>query len=395
MDALLIILRNGGLLLAVLFPLVVIHELGHFAAAKAFGIKVLEFGVGFPPRIKGLAFRKGETEYTFNWLPIGGFVRLLGEEDPSDPRSLAAQSRWKRLVVIYAGVGMNLVAAVLLLGVAFMIPRERALSLAQVVQVAQGSPAAEARVVGQMRDGTAARQGLQPGDIVLGVEGREIKNTSELIYANRLNLGETQRWTIQRQGASLTAYVYARWDPPAGQGPTGIRIAAPSTCSVDAQGEPANCQLLYPYTESVQYLWPWQSLPKAVGTLGEIVVLTKNEIQVRITGGAGAGAPGGQEQPVFTGPVGIADQTGQLVDQQGWRSLIDFAALMSLNLAIFNALPIPMLDGGRGLFVFIEILRRGRRIAPEKEALVHLAGFVLLMGGVLIVTWFDISRLVS
>ncbi|MEX1102667.1 MAG: site-2 protease family protein, partial [Dehalococcoidia bacterium] len=93
------IFRNGGIFLLLLVPLVVIHEFGHFVAAKAFGVKVLEFGIGFPP--KAVTYlRKGETEYTLNWLPIGGFVRLLGEEDPSDPRSLAAQSQWKRLTII-------------------------------------------------------------------------------------------------------------------------------------------------------------------------------------------------------------------------------------------------------------------------------------------------------
>jgi len=110
-------------------------------------------------------------------------------------------------------------------------------------------------------------------------------------------------------------------------------------------------------------------------------------------GGGGGGT--GDDAPAVTGPVGIAEQTGALVDEQGWRPLVEFAALLSLNLGIFNALPIPMLDGGRALFVIIEILRGGRRIAPEREALVHLTGFALLMAGVLIVTWFDITRLIS
>ena len=102
-----------GLLVA----LVVFHEFGHFLAAKAFGIKVLEFGIGFPPRVKGLVWRKGETEYTINWLPIGGFVRMVGEEDPSDPRSLAAAPRWQRLTVMFAGVFMNIVLAIILFSV--------------------------------------------------------------------------------------------------------------------------------------------------------------------------------------------------------------------------------------------------------------------------------------
>jgi regulator of sigma E protease len=377
--------------LGLLIVLVVIHELGHYFAAKAFGVKVLEFGIGFPPRAWTF-MRRGDTQYTLNWLPLGGFVRLLGEEDPTDPRSLAAQAAWKRLVVMSAGVFMNLAAAIILLAVGFMIPRDRALTMAQVVDVAPSSPAAEARVEGLMRDGSPPQQGLQPGDIVLEVEGREVRNTSELVFANRLNLGETQQWVINRGGSTLTAHVYARWDPPPGQGPTGIRIGAPATCATDAAGNPVNCQLLYPYTESV-WDWPWTAFPKAVMALGDTFRLTVNEIRVMIAGTSGASILDGQ--PALTGPVGIAETTGALVDQQGWRPLIELAALLSLNLAIFNALPIPMLDGGRMLFVFIEILRRGRRIAPEKEALVHLMGFALLLATVLVVTYFDIVRLIS
>ncbi len=376
-----------------LVVLVVIHEFGHFLAAKAFGIKVLEFGVGFPPRIKGLVWRKGETEYTINWLPIGGFVRLLGEEDPSDPRSLAAAPRWKRLTVMFAGVFMNLVLAVLLFSAGFMVPRTRDLSMAQVTDVAQGSPAATASIAGLMRDGSTPKQGLQAGDLVLSVEGREIKNTSELVYANRLNLGKTQTWIISRGGSTLTAEVYARWHPPADQGPTGVRVGSPSICSdVDQNGNPTGCQLRYPFTEKVWYP-PWQAVPKGLQELVDTVVLSKNEIQVRVGGGGGAATA--SDGPAFTGPVGIANTTGDLIHQEGWRSLIEFAALLSLNLGVFNALPLPMLDGGRMFFVIIEILRGGRRISPEKEALVHLTGFALLMASVLVVTYFDIARLVS
>jgi regulator of sigma E protease len=387
------ILRAGVPFMAVLVVLIVIHELGHFFAAKAFGIKVLEFGIGFPPRIKKAVWKRGETEYTLNWLPIGGFVRLLGEEDPTDPRSLAAAPRWKRLTVLFAGVFMNVVLAVVLLSIGFMIPRERDLSLAQVTDVAEGSPAAEARITGTMRDGSEPQQGLQPGDLIMEVQGREVRNTNELVFANRRNLGETQKWVITRGGSTLTAEVYARWHPPEGQGPTGIRVGSPVTCSdVDAAGNPVNCQLLYPFTENVWY-WPWQAVPRGAQSLVDIVVLTTNEIRVRIGGGGGAGVA--DDQPAFTGPVGIASVTGQLIEQQGWRALIEFAALLSLNLAIFNALPLPMLDGGRIFFVFVEILRGGRRIAPEKEALVHLTGFALLMAGVVVITYFDIVRLVS
>jgi regulator of sigma E protease len=383
------ILRAAVPFIVILVLLVLVHELGHFVAAKAFGIRVIEFGVGFPPKIFGKRF--GETEYTLNWLPIGGFVRLLGEEDPTDPRSLAAQARWKRLTVLYAGVVMNVGAAILLMSIGFMIPRERSLSMAQIVQVAEGSPAAEARITGQMRDGSEVVQGLQPGDIVLRAAGREIRNTSELVFAIRLNLGETQTWVINRNGSTLTARVYARWNPPKDEGNVGVRIGAPAICTdVDAEGTPINCTLTFPYTESVSYP-PWTALSKGTVALIETAILTKNEIQMRIMGGGGASSSG----PAFQGPVGIAAITGDVIEQAGWRSLIEIAALLSLNLAVFNALPLPMLDGGRAFIVFIEILRGGRRMAPEKEALFHLTGFVLLIMTVLVVTYFDIARIVS
>ncbi len=186
--------------------------------------------------------------------------------------------------------------------------------------------------------------------------------------------------------------MYARWSPPPEEGNVGVRIGAPGTCSdIDAEGNPINCTLTYPYTEKVSYL-PWTALAKGTNALVESAILTKNEIQMRIMGGSGGAASSG---PAFQGPVGIAAVTGDVIDQAGWRSLIEIAALLSLNLAVFNALPLPMLDGGRAFIIFIELLRGGRRISPEKEALFHLTGFALLMASVLIVTYFDIARIVS
>ncbi|HJP40611.1 MAG TPA: M50 family metallopeptidase [Dehalococcoidia bacterium] len=379
------------LFILLLVPLVVIHEFGHFLAAKAFGIKVLEFGVGFPPKIRGKKF--GETEYTINWLPIGGFVRLLGEEDPTDPRSLAAQAPWKRLTVLFAGVVMNVALAVALLSAGLMIPRERSLAMAQVVEVSPDSPAAEAVIEGQMRDGSEPLQGIQSGDLIIEVEGREVRNTQELILANRLNLGETQDWVIVRANSTLTAQVYARWHPPADQGPTGIRVGAPIRCSgIDDEGELVDCELRFPFTETV-WRWPWEAVPEGIQDLADVVVLNVNELRVRFGGGGGGAAVG--DGPVIQGPVGLAATTKDIVGTAGWRPLIELAALFSLNLAVFNALPLPMLDGGRALFVFIEIIRGGRRVAPEKEALVHLLGFVSLMTLVLFITFFDVQRLVT
>ncbi len=513
-----VLLRTVLPFAGLLVGLVVLHELGHFLAAKAFGIKVLEFGVGFPPRIKGLSWRRGETEYTLNWLPIGGFVRLLGETDipymaaalierdgeralalaelvpgearlsfqvavggdveadlaraeparllleradgasgmpeverpplPADvaarlvarrfgddvpesvagneageaavaqllvylaeeteapdgrtlsnlealplwghPRSLAAAARWKRLTVMGAGVAMNLALALLLFATGFMVPRERSLTLAQVAEVAPGSPASTAAITGSMRDGSAPERGLQAGDVIMEVNGREVRNVSELIFTTRRHLGETQDWVVSREGATLDARVHARWRPPAGQGPTGIRVGPPTVCaSVDAAGEPV-CQPRFPFSERV-WAPPWEALPLGWRAMIDAVVITKNEIQARI---AGASSPG-EDQPLFSGPVGIASATGDIIEQAGWRSLIELAALLSLSLAVFNALPFPALDGGRMLFVLIEIARGGRRISPRKEALFHLVGFAVLLAGIVVITWFDIRRLIT
>ena len=513
-----VLLRTVLPFVGLLVGLIVLHELGHFFAAKAFGIKVLEFGVGFPPRIKGLSWRRGETEYTLNWLPIGGFVRLLGETDipyvagalierngeralalavltpgeprlsvhvavgedvdadlarheparllledahgtsgmpevprprlPADiaaevvknnfgddvpdwvagneaaevavaqlmgylaerseapdgrtlrnlealplwghPRSLAAAARWKRLTVMGAGVAMNLVLALLLFTIGFIVPRERSLTLAQIAEVSPGSPAATAVLTGSMRDGSAPERGLRAGDVIMEVNGREVRNVSELIFATRRHLGETQDWVVSREGATLDARVHARWRPPAGQGPTGIRVGPPTVCSgVDEAGEPV-CQPRFPFSERV---WepPWDALPLGWRAMIDAVVVTKNEIQARI---AGASAPG-EDQPLFSGPVGIASATGDIIERAGWRSLIELAALLSLSLAVFNALPFPALDGGRMLFVLIEIARGGRRISPRKEALFHLVGFAVLLAGIVVITWFDIRRLIT
>ena len=346
--------------------------MGHFFAAKAFGIKVLEFGIGLPPKIKGIGFRRGETEYTLNWLPLGGFVRLLGEEDPTDPRSLAAAPRWKRLTVLCAGVVMNVVLAIILFSVGFMVPRERSMGVVSIAEVFPDTPAAIAQVDGYMQDGSDPDQGLQSGHIIATVNGREVLNIQELSFAIRRYLGEVQKWEIVREGSSLQASVLARWDPPVGQGPSGLMVGS-----------------RYPYTETVWY-YPWDAFPKGWGAMVDTIVLTKNEIQLRLSGSEAALSAG---EPLFTGPVGIAEATGDVISKVGWRSLIELTALLSLNLGIFNILPIPMLDGGRVLFVLVEIVRGGRRISPEREALVHLMGFSLLIAGVIAITYFDVTRL--
>jgi len=358
--------------LGMLVALIVAHEMGHYVTAKIFGVKVLEAGLGYPPRAWGFTWRG--TIYSVNWLPLGGFVRLLGEEDPSDPESLAAQAAWKRLIILASGAGVNIVLPVLLFAIAFMIPRDVATGPAVIDIVENGSPAAEA--------------GIQSGDTILELNGREVKNTAEVGRVIRLNMGKTIDFKVQRSttagGEIVEIPVKARWAPPSGQGPTGIRIANKAGLIPACQtftNPPPECKA----KEKESFL-PWTALGKGWTATWDSLILARNQVIGVFHGGSG---------PEVAGPVGIAQATGEVVDESGWQTLLDFAALLSINLAIINILPLPMLDGGRVAFVLLEVVRRGRRIAPEKEMVVHLIGLALILTMAVVVTYFDLARIIG
>jgi regulator of sigma E protease len=340
------------LFIAILIGLVLAHEAGHFVTAKMFGVKVLEFGVGFPPRIAG--WKLGETEYTVNWLPLGGFVRLLGEEDASDPRSLAAQARWKRFIVLFSGAGVNLVLPILLFAIAVSIPHEESIGRPIVQAVISESPAEAA--------------GLQQGDIIYSIAGRDAKNVTTASRLVRINMGREIDIRVKRGDAFVTMAVEARWAFPSDQGPTGITISSQ-----------------YPFTETVA-LPPWEAIPTGLRATVDTLLLARNELVGWVKGGTG---------PAVAGPVGIAQTTGEVARAGGAPPLFELAALLSINLGVINLLPLPMLDGGRIFFLLIEVVRGGRRIAPEKEAIVHLVGFVLFVALAVVITFADISRIVG
>ena len=453
---------------AILVALVVFHELGHYLTAKAFGIKVLEAGIGFPPRAFGFTWRG--TLYSINWLPLGGFVRLLGEEDPEDPQSLAAQKAWKRLIVLGAVSSMNFLLPIALFAIAFMISRDVSLGLTQITSVVQSAPASQAEPL-VVPDGLDAEEliGLQEGDIITHVNGKEVRNPSEVGREIRLNLGEVITMTVRRTLADgdttvLDYRVESRWSAPdikytvvdgdtvssvasdlgvpfgavqaaadidvtldegqelvvtnrdgetityvvqkddfvvlvaqrlgvtradvraaaglpdpnaltageelsLGQGPTGITISIWNPAFIESESFPI-----------------WTAVAKGTAEYLDVLVLFRNEILSWIKGG---------QSPQFTGPVGIAQATGEVIDDNGWLALLELAALLSFNLGIINILPLPMLDGGRMAFVVLEVIRRGRRIAPEKEAIVHLVGLVLILAMAAFITVIDIQRLIG
>jgi regulator of sigma E protease len=335
----------------ILVLLVLVHETGHFVAAKLSGVRVFEFGVGFPPRVAAFKFR--ETEYSLNALPLGGFVRMAGEMDPTEPGSLASRPKPLRLFVLSAGALSNFAFAVVLFSASFIIPHEVSVGRAVVNEVAPDSPAAAA--------------GLQTGDVIYEINGRDIQNVPDASYNIRLNLGETINMTVKRGTEFVDLKVKARWAPPADQGPTGIIIGAQ-----------------YPFTETQSYA-PWTALRLGWRETFDSLTLARNQVIAWVKGAAA---------PEVAGPVGMAQMTSEVVQEAGWKSLVDFAALISINLAVINILPLPFLDGGRIVFVLVEVMRRGRRIAPQKEALVHFAGLVVLMTFVVVISYFDIARLI-
>ena len=361
--------------LVILGVLVLVHELGHFLFAKGFGIKVLEFGFGFPPRL--FSIRRGETLYSINLFPLGGFVKLLGEEDPSDPRSLAGKPAWVRSFVLGAGSLMNLLLPLLIFTLMFSFPQDTIQGNVEIQRIAPGSPAQSA--------------GLIPGDIVSSINGNSVSNIADLSKEIRLNLGEKTNWEILRPQSRFTGSsviggdpglttsippmsfqevsfeLIPRWNPPAGEGNAGIVISTINT-------------------EVVSISYPiWVAIPKGMKKMGETLILFRNEIRGWVLQ---------TSSPQISGPIGIAQISGE-VAQAGLAPLLELTALLSLNLAILNILPIPALDGGRLIFVFLEVIRRGRRIPPEKEALIHALGFAVLISFIIVVSYFDILRLLS
>ncbi|MBE9469967.1 MAG: site-2 protease family protein, partial [Chloroflexi bacterium] len=197
--------------LAIFAVLILAHEFGHFGAAKLSGVRVDEFGIGFPPRL--IKKRRGETLYSLNLVPLGGFVKLLGEEgDPAGPRSFASKSIPVRFWILVAGPLMNLLLPILLFAISFMVPHNTIQEQVVIQEVASNSPAQMA--------------GIAPGDTILEVNGHEIRNRGELSYYLQLGLGSEVNMLLQRPDLSQEEVsLVPRWAPPEGQGAIGVVVA--------------------------------------------------------------------------------------------------------------------------------------------------------------------------
>lgn len=360
MDA---ILTHGPtviLFLLVLALLVLFHEFGHYLAARLFGIDVEEFGVGFPPR--AWSVKKGQTVWSLNWIPLGGFVRIRGEDDPSKtgPGTFSHKPAGIRAVVICAGVFMNLVLSSLLFAVGFAVGLPQIVEdlpanarvrdpRVQILEVLPGSPAEKA--------------GVRAGDILAAVDGlalAEVAPIQDLVNAKEGPV----RLELRRGAESIGLEIEARLDGKTGRKIMGLALAETAIVS-----------------------FPWYA---AIGKGVTATLFYVREIVVTVADLVKGLFVGEKPSVEFSGPVGIAVLTGRAA-KLGFIYLLQFAALLSVNLAVVNILPIPALDGGRLLFIIVEKFR-GRAVRPVIEAVIHRIAFFLLLGLVAIVTIKDIER---
>lgn len=367
--------------LLILSVLVLIHEAGHFIVAKLLKIKVEEFGFGLPPRVFGIKY--GETLYSLNWLPIGGFVKLYGEDeagagkvslpvsssknkvlskkihntkykilDTDEQRAFYARPVWQRALVVVAGVFMNFALAVAILSVLF-----------SVVGIAVGG---DKVIVTQLINGAPAEKaGLRVGDTIEYIENVKITNPNQLVGITKNHLGEKLTLRIEtKNNVQKTLEVTPRIKYPSDQGPMGVAISQNIT------------NVKYPW-----YQAPFIGIKEALkqsyaiaSGLGSVVInlFTKGTVPQGVAG-----------------PVGIAQLTG--IFCADISSCLSFTGLLSLNLAILNILPIPALDGGRFFFIVIEAVTR-KKVNQKVESYAHAIGMVILLTLIALITIHDLIK---
>lgn len=347
------------LFLIIISILIFVHELGHFLPAKWAGIKVEEFGLGFPPRI--FAKKRGETVYSINALPIGGFVHLYGEDESVEKdrgRSFYHKGRMVRASVTVAGVLMNFLLAVLVFSILSWlagVPRET--GRVRVLEVASGSPAKLA--------------GLAESDVILGVNGQKFSQTKEFTRFVNTKKGEQIGMEIEKgDGTKSVIKVVPRENPPKGEGALGVVVSS--------------AELVKPP------LWQRPFVSVVEGTKEAVFWAVTT---VAGLWGALSQAVRGVPPEGIAGPVGIFQITGE-ARRSGFLAVLSFLGILSVNLAVLNIAPFPALDGGRLLFIIVEAVF-GRRVIPAFEKYAHMAGMVILIALIILVTFRDITRLFS
>jgi len=414
--------------ISILLVVVVFHELGHLLVAKLFKVKTLEFGIGYPPRIfciytgktviritestsfiaeaslnpgsivkvssvsqsgkltavsisnkstnnplpsstssvllhegkiienTGEQITIADMIYSINLIPLGGFVKLSGENDPDLPDSLGSKSAWKRSLILLSGAFMNAIYPILAFAIMFTIPHQVPVEqTAQVIikDVSINSP--------------ASKSGLLPEDIIKSINYEQIISITDLRQSLDNSKGQTAIWVLNRNNELVTLNVQSEYDFELEKWVTGIQI---TTIYLEYQ------------TKSQP---PWTALSNGVKSTIELVNALKTELALLFNKNI---------VNQITGPIGIAQISGEVASAGGIEGLIILSIIISINLAILNILPIPMLDGGRLLFVLIEMISGGKRVPKDKENFIHALGFVFLITLVIIISMKDIQRII-
>lgn len=435
---------NGLYIVPILAVLILIHEIGHFVSARLCGVKVEEFGIGIPPRLFG--FVRNGVIWSINAIPFGGFVRVKGEDGKNvEPDSMNAKSPAQRAFFLSAGAGMNVILAVVLMIAVIGIEGIPHQSI-YITGVSSGSPAAKAgwqagdrivaidgndvdssdairnattskagseievtierrgkeidtrvtprknppegqgrvgvilsqrtigtlTVAGLVPDSAAANAGLQPNDRFVSINDRKV--TDDLVLATELDrfIGTSVPVVVDRNGEQISTTI----DVPNRKANEDLALTTGfATLKLTPIFERVPAVKVVP-----------RGFQEAYETTKQMIFGIKELFSSR------------ENLEQIAGPVGMGQLTSELVDESTlplWVTLANIAIVLSLNLALLNLLPIPALDGARLLFVLIEVLRGGRKIAPEKEGLVHLAGMVVLIGLMFVIAFSDIRRIVS
>jgi regulator of sigma E protease len=374
------------LFLIILSILVVAHEWGHFAAARKSGMRVYEFGIGFPPRAIGwyrdpatrkfVRVKKGDdpeqlpaTVYSLNWLPLGGFCKIKGEngDEAAAPDSFGFQAAWKRVAVLIAGVAMNVLLAGVLLGIGFAIgiPADVSAGVPNGAILMESPSVAVQDVAARS---AAAEAGIRAGDTILALDGASVASADAFVREVVAKNGAPAALSIRRGGETLSITATPRpLKDGDGTPKLGLMLA-------DA------AMIRYPWYAAIPHGFVaaitgwWAIFVAAFGLFKELLL--------------GRGLADG-----VSGPVGIASMIGTSA-RLGFRYLLNTTAMISLVLAAMNILPIPALDGGRAVFVLIEKIFR-RRVSMKYEQAAHTIGFLLLLALILYVTGRDIVRLIQ
>lgn len=427
--------------LLVLGTIVFVHELGHFFMAKLYGVKVEEFGLGFPPKIFG--FKKGETEYTLNWVPLGGFVKIVGEdgEEKKDPRSFSSRSIWQRFQIISAGVIMNVFFAFVIFSILFMVGFPQGITGEDPANLKNARDFSV--VIGEVsKDSSAIKADLRPGDKILSVDGKNIFSTTDLENAidrkrdQKITLGilrgaeNVTKEIVPINDLSVVIAEVSKDSPASGadlrKGDKILSVDGKNIYSVrDLQtvieakrGEEVAISVARGDENLTKDVVPRKENKENEGALGvglsetmsltEIAVISYSPLEaiqkgfeytiqmiiMIVTAFAFILTQifkTGTTTAEISGPVGIASMTQQAA-AMGFMTVLNFIAIISVNLAIINALPLPALDGGRLLFLIIEKIK-GSPLNQEWEAKANNVGFALLMLLMVVVTFKDILRL--